>query len=233
MKSYISKFLVFAMVLGWNFSAAQAQTPQREETPVQNAQVAQDPALSQRAAAYYKDLVDGESATAFEFVAPQSKNDFFKMHTDGLVAAQILGIELPSEPGGMAKVKVQKSIKPPQFAATLDFQYVETWKQIDGQWYIVLPNFKDTDSPFGAMRFNQQGKNGSGASVPAAATGNVSPDLAEIQKKAETNAKNADPDQYLMALKRAMDQQAQAQKPKTPPADDKKKTDQTDPKPKQ
>jgi hypothetical protein len=221
-------FLV--VILGLAPYASFAQAPQQSQAA--NGQTSQDQMLKERASAYYHDLLSGDSAGAFALVAPESKNDFFKLRTDGLSDFRILDVRLADESATSATIKVQKTFKPAQFREPFDFETVETWKQIDGQWYVVLPNAKDMDSPFGRLAFNVAAAPGTnGGQTPPSAP----PDLAAVQKKAETNAKNADPDQYLLALKKAM-AQAQAQSAKDPKADskDKKNTDQTtDPKPKQ
>ena len=194
--------------------------------------------LHDRATAYYQALLKDDNSTAFAFVAPESKNNFFKLHNDGLTDVKILGVTV-NDGATTATVKVQKTVKPLQFKQTIDLQTAETWKQIDGQWYVVLPDAKDADSPFGRM-FNAN-PNGATANSAQGQSANQAPDLATIQKRAETNAKNADPDQYLLALKNAMAQTAaknaqnsQATKDGKTTTPDKKKTDQnTDNKPKQ
>jgi hypothetical protein len=224
---------VLAIILGTAPHAFGAQTPQ--QTQPASAQVSQDQGLKERATEYYRDLLNGENAAAFAFVAPQSKNEFFKLHAENLIDVRILDVQLADAPGSSATIKVQKSIKPMQFNQNFDFQYVETWKKIDGQWYIVIPKLKDMDSPFGRMFNAGPAPAPSGAKGTSPSTANSSqpgssaaPDLAEIQKRAASNAKNADPDQYLLALKKAM-VQAQAQSAKDPKSDDKdkKKTDPT------
>ncbi len=220
---------VLAIILGTAPYAFGAQPPQ--QTQPATAQVSEDQDLKARATEYYRDLLNGENAAAFAFVAPESKNEFFRLHADNLTDARILTVQLADPSATSATVKVQKSVKPMQFNQTFDFQYLETWKKIDGLWYIVIPNSKEVDTPFGRM--SNAGPAPAKGTSPSAANSsqpasNAGLDLAEIKRRAATNTKNADPDQYLLALKKAM-AQAQAQSAKDPKPDDKdkKKTDPT------
>jgi hypothetical protein len=215
-----------AMLLMGVVSFAQAQ-PQPTALPAQT--------LQDRANAYYQALAKQDNATAFTFVAPESKNNFFKLHNDGLVDIKVLGVTMGD--GATATIRVQKTVKPLQFKQTIDIQAAETWKQIDDQWYVVLPDAKDIDSPFGRMFNANANPNATAPNAAQNQNSSAPPDLATIQKRAEMNNKNADPDQYLLALKNAMAQtaaknaqNAQATKDGKTTTPDKKKTDQDKPK---
>ncbi len=221
----VKAVVILAVTLGLApyLGAAQNQPTQQALAP--SGQVSVDQNLSNRATEYYQHLLKGENAAAFAMVAPESKDQFFKLHNEGLTDARILSIKLAEGSDSSAVIKVQKSVKPLQFNEAFDLQSVDTWKKVDGQWYIVIPDPKETDSPFGRVL---DAHNVSGAG-PASASSNSPPDLNEIKRRAETNTKNADADQYLLALKKAMAAQTQAasQPVKDPKSDgkDKKKTD--------
>lgn len=160
-------------------------------------------AVEERVSAYYQAIQQGNQAAAFELVAPESKNDFFNIAYHGLVAFRVVDIQF-AEDGNTATVTILRTQKFPGFPQVLDNQVKDTWKKIEGQWYILLPSVKEMDTPFGKMRLGQPGK---------------PPDAAEIEKRMQERRKNADPDQYLKALERAY---KEAQK-KKPPEKDKPK----------
>ncbi len=218
----VKAVVVLAVTLGLApyLGAAQNQPTQQAQP---SAQPSVDQSLSNRATEYYQHLLKGENAAAFAMVAPESKDQFFKLHNEGLTDARILSIKLAEGSDSSAVIRVQKSVKPLQFNQAFDLQSVDTWKKVDGQWYIVIPDPKETDSPFGRV-LDAHNVPGAG---PASASSNSPPDLNEIKRRAETNAKNADADQYLLALKKAM--AAQTQPVKDPKSDDKDKK-KTDPK---
>jgi len=123
----------------------------------QTTQEASSPdALKERVLQYYR-LAKGDRVAALALVAPESKNDFFNMSYDGVVEFRILNVDL-SDGGDKATVKILRTDRFLRFPQLLDYEITETWKRIDGQWYILLPSFKEMETPFGKMRFSGEGE---------------------------------------------------------------------------
>jgi hypothetical protein len=203
-------YLLLAVVLGLASRAGAAQ----EST--QGPQAPPDQMLKERATAYYQALAKGDKMTAYGFVAPESKNDFFATGNLAPDDIRILGFDMSDGAGDMARVKIQESVTPPLFQAPVDFQMEESWKRIDGDWFIVLPSTKDMESPFGKMSFDKQATQKSTAQgTTANSVQNPAPNLDEIKKRVQKSMKNADPDEYLLTLKKAQIE-AQAGKDKDP-----------------
>jgi hypothetical protein len=113
--------------------------------------------LKERVAAYYGIVQKGGKVAALNFVAPESKDDFFHMNYDGLIEFRITDVHLSDE-AGTATVKIRRTDKFTNFPQLLVWDTTETWRHIDDQWFLVLPSFKEFETPFGKMRPGQQGK---------------------------------------------------------------------------
>ena len=125
-------------------------------------------ALKARVVLYYGTLQKGEKTAALDLVAPESKNDFAHMNYDGLVEFRILDVRL-LDAGDTATVRLLRTDNFVGFPQLLDHQTVDTWKRIDGQWYVLLPapaEKKVLDTPFGKMTFAGQGENKQQATPP-------------------------------------------------------------------
>lgn len=205
--------LLLAVVLG---VASRAGARQEAKQAVQ---ASPEQALEERATAYYSALVKGDRVTAYGFVAPESKNDFFTMGNLSAVDIHILGFDLSDATGDTAKVKIQESVIPPLFHEALDFHVVDSWKSIDGEWFVVLPDRKQMDSPFGKMSFDKHATPGASQETTPGTVQAGAPDLDQIKARVQASMKNADPDEYLLALKKAQ-VQAQAGKVKDAKGED-------------
>lgn len=217
--------LLLAVVLG---VASRAGAGQEAKQAVQGSP---EQALEERATAYYSALVKGDKMTAYGFVAPESKNDFFKMSNLSAIDIRILGLDLSNGAAGTAKVKIQESIIPPLFHVPLDLHFEDSWKSIDGEWFIVLPDSKQMDSPFGKLSFEKHATPGASQETTPGTAQTPAPDLDQIKARVQASMKNADPDEYLLALKKAQ-VQAQAEKVKDAKGEDqsgKKSDSATDP----
>jgi hypothetical protein len=144
--------------------------------------------LKERVLQYYRLAQKGGRVAALELVAPESKDDFFHMNYDGIVEFRILNVDL-SDGGDTAKVKILRTDKFAGFPQLLDYETIETWKRIDGQWYLLLPSFnnKEMETPFGKMRFSGQGEE-SQTSKP--------------EEMFRLRQSNVDPSQYLKGLQK-------------------------------
>jgi hypothetical protein len=138
-------------------------------------------ALKTRVALYYGSLQKGDYTTALNLVAPESKNDFARMNYDGLQEFRILDTHL-SDAGDTAAVRLLRTDNFPGFPQLLDHQTVDTWKQIGGQWYVLLPVPKENealDTPFGKITFARRGNNDQPVSPPPLFQKQVSPEEAK------------------------------------------------------
>ena len=180
-------------------------------------EVAPTEAIKARVVSYYDALKKGERTAPLDFVAPQSKDDFAYMNNEGLTDFRILDVHL-SDAGDTASVRLQRTDNFPGFPQGLKRQVVDTWKRVDGQWYVVLPVHKENgvlDTPFGKMTFSARGQNNQQATPP--------PPLPQRQ---------VSPEEAKRALQKAMQEankQKSGEQEKKP--EDKKSEDQTVPKP--
>jgi hypothetical protein len=202
--------LIFLMCGGLVASAG--QTTQEASSP---------DALKERVLQYYRLAHKGDSVAALAFVVPESKNDFFHMSYDGVQEVRILNVDL-SDGGDKAAVKILRTDRFLGFPQLLDYETTETWKRIDGQWYILLPTFKEMDTPFGKMHFGGHGE----------ASQTSKPD--EMFRLRQTSV---DPGQYLKGLqkvaveaKKKQEEEKKQEEGKKPA--EKKPEDQDAPKPK-
>jgi hypothetical protein len=164
-------YLILLLVL-YMLPAFAAQEP-REVAPAE--------ALKARVVLYYGSLQKGDKTTALDLVAPESKNGFAHMNYDGLQEFRILDMHL-SDAGDTATVRLLRTDSFPGFPQLLDHQTVDTWKQIGGQWCVLLPVPKDDevlDTPFGKMTFARRGQNDQQATPPALPLKQVSPEEAK------------------------------------------------------
>jgi hypothetical protein len=188
----------------------------------QTTQEASSPdALKERVLQYHRLAHKGDRVAALALVAPESKNDFFHMNYDGLVEFRILNVDLP-DGSDKATLKILRTDRFLGFPQLLDYETTETWKQIDGQWYILLPSFKEMETPFGKMRFGGEGE-GSQTSKPE-----------ELFRMRQTNV---DPGQYLkglqkVALEEKKKQEEEKKREEEKKSAEKKPEDQAAPKPK-
>lgn len=168
--------------------AAQKPPAAPAKAPAKAAPVANlEPSLKQRIDGYYRDIQEGKKGDAFQYVAPESRNEFFNMDYNSLVGIRIKGVEY-SKDGSTATVDLVRSERVPTFQQVLDLTGKDTWKKVDGQWCLVLNPPRDVQTPFGKMHFG--GKAG-GAEQQ-------SPNIQqEMQKK-------VDPAQYRKALQEVM-----------------------------
>ena len=203
--------LIFGMC---GLVASAGQTTQEASSP---------DSLKERVLQYYRLAHKGDSVAALAFVVPESKNDFFRMSYDGVQEVRILNVDR-SDGGDKATVKMLRTDRFVGFPQLLDYETTETWKRIDGQWYILLPSFKEMETPFGKMRFSGEGE-GSQTQPEAMfrlRQSNVDPgqyleglqkvDL-EVKKKPEEEKKQEE--EKKSAEKKPEDQAAP--KPKPPP----------------
>jgi len=181
----------------------------------QTTQEASSPdALKERVLQYYR-LAKGDRVAALALVAPESKNDFFNMSYDGVVEFRILNVDL-SDGGDKATVKILRTDRFLRFPQLLDYETTETWKRIDGQWYILLPSFKEMETPFGKMRFSGGGEG---------------PQTSKPEEMFRLRQGNVDPDQYLKGLQKVALEAKKKQEEEKKSAE-KKPGDQAAPKPK-
>jgi hypothetical protein len=173
---------LFVMFLAGSTVLSGAQSPATKGGPDLEA-------VKERTAEYYRDVVADNLEAAHQFVAPESKNDFFHMVYSGLTDFRIGDASL-SEKGDEATVIVTWIQKPPQFPGTVNHDVRNTWKRIDGQWYIVLPSPKELQSPFGTMQLGAKDKPSAGAT-------------AALEQEIQKRQANVDEDQYLIALQKA------------------------------
>lgn len=107
--------------------------------------------LEERANTFYQAVMMGTLGKAFECVAPESREDFFHLHPPKVRAFHIEHIEyLPD--GNQAVVGVARTVTFPGFPVPIESSKSESWKKIDGEWYVVLPRTDEFDTPFGKMR---------------------------------------------------------------------------------
>jgi hypothetical protein len=182
----------------------------------QTTQEASSPdSLKERVLQYYRLAHKGDSVAALAFVVPESKNDFFRMSYDGVQEVRILNVDR-SDGGDKATVKMLRTDRFVGFPQLLDYETTETWKRIDGQWYIILPSFKEMDTPFGKMRFSGEGE-GSQTSKPEA--------MFRLRQS------NVDPGQYVEGLQKVA-LEAKKRQEEEKKSSEKKREDQAAPKPK-
>jgi hypothetical protein len=123
--------------------------------------VAPAEALKARVVSYYTSLQKGQKATALDLVAPESKNEFFNLNNEGLVDFRVLDVQ-PSDAGERATVRIQRTDSFAGFPQVLKRETVDTWKRIDGQWYVVLPVHNENgvmNTPLGKMYLSAPGQN--------------------------------------------------------------------------
>ena len=122
-------------------------------------EVAPAEALKVRVVSYYTSLQKGQKAAALDLVAPESKEEFFNLNNEGLVDFRVLDVQ-PSDAGESATVRIQRTDNFAGFPQLLRRETVDTWKRIDGQWYVVLPVHNGVlNTPFGKMDFSRRGQN--------------------------------------------------------------------------
>ena len=159
-------------------------------------------ALKARVVLYYGTLQKGQKTAALDLVAPESKNGFGYMNYDGLVDFRILEVRL-SDSGDTATVRLLRRDNFPGFPQVLRHETVDTWRRIDGQWYVLLPIPKENavlETPFGKMTFNRRGENQQQATPPLPSQGPqnmVSPEEAKkaLQKAMQEANKQKSGDQ--------------------------------------
>ncbi len=156
-------------------------------------------ALKDRANGFYQAIQKDDRVSAMALVAPQSRNDFLKMNFEGLVDARVKEVELDKS-GDAATVTIIRTRKVPMIPAPLDYETQDSWRLIDGQWYLVVPSIQEMDTPFGKMKFGQQTP-----STPA-----------DVQMEMKKRLSDVDPDQYTKALQKATRQPAQTDKKAEP-----------------
>jgi hypothetical protein len=171
-------WLLLILGLAAMTSAGQAPT---EVSPIES--------LKERAAQYYRFVQNGDRAAGLDLVAPESRNEYFHIAYVGLMRFSVLDVQL-SDSGDTAKVKMRRASKFPTFPQVLEYETVDTWKRIDGQWYIEFPPVKEIDTPFGKMQLHQGGETSGGPSPEGV--------IRERQN-------NVNPQQYLQALQNAME----------------------------
>jgi hypothetical protein len=154
-------------------TAAASTMPAKSE-----ADVAQ--AVRERSEAYYAAFLSGDRAAAEQIVAPESKPAFRQLHLDSLVRAKVSNVEVAAT-GDSATVTVMHTYRLPD---VMDLEFHQSWKRIDGQWYLVFPvAHGETATPFGTMNFSGQ-----------------VPDQAAMEKLIEERSQHVDPDQFNKAL---------------------------------
>ena len=178
-------------------------------------EVAPAEAIKARVVSYYTSLQKGHKAAALDFVAPESRNEFFNLNNEGLVDFHILDVQ-PSDAGESATVRIQRTDNFAGFPQVLRRETVDTWKRIDGQWYLVLPVHKENGlliTPFGKMDFSRRDQNDQQAATHAPLPQKqVSPEEAkQALQKAMTEAnkkKLSDQDKKKPEDKKSEDQPA-------------------------
>lgn len=183
MRKHWSIFLLGFVLLLVSGPAKAAQ--QLSESAAQPTEVP----LKERVNAYYHDILKGDRSAALDMVAPESKNQFFHMHDDGVIDVRVVDYDFDPS-GERVSVKVVRVRRVPGFHQPLDLQSEDVWQRIDGQWYIVLPRPDEMDTPFGKIKLNPENK----------------PNDAEaqaIKQKFEERYRTADPEQYMRALEKA------------------------------
>ena len=145
--------------------------------------------LRQRVEAYYRDIQENKKSDALELVAPESRNEFFRMDYHSLVSFRMEGVQL-GKGGSTATVEMVRSERVPPIMQVLDLPVKDTWKRIHGQWFLVLPNASQTASPFGPMH-----------AVGSAASGTTA------QGQLPNQGPRVTPEQALAALQKVMAQQ--------------------------
>ena len=184
---WLALFLVF-LTTPW----ATAQNPTGSGTgaagPAAVAPAQADPAavLPDRVKAYYYALISGDRAAAEQMVAPESRPDFRDLRLDTLMAVKVDSMEFPPS-GDSAVVTTLRTYRISNQLLDVDFR--ENWKLIDGQWYQVLPNPRQQETPFGKMTFPDK----------------VDPKAMEELVKKQN--KQVDPDQYIKALQRVQQEE--------------------------
>lgn len=177
-------------------------------------------ALRARVVVYYGTLEKREKTAVLELVAPESKNDFVRMNYDGLVDFRVLDVQL-SDAGDTATVRVRRTDNFLGFPQLLKHDTVDTWKRLDGQWYIVLPGSagkREFDTPFGKVTF----------AVPGENTQQTTPTIVVLPEPPTA----VNPEQALRALQKAMvESSKQKAEDKEKKPEDKKSEAQAVPKP--
>jgi len=174
---------------------------------------AQASEVQQRATEYYQAILAGNSNQALQFVAQESKDDFPHTVYTGVIKFRVADVTL-SDKGDVATVNVWWTQIVSSLPRPLDREVQNTWKLIDGQWYLVLPSSTILETPFGKI---VTGQGQASQSQPQ-----------NLQEMVEKSEKNADPDQYMIALQKAARQakEAKAEGAKSepsPPQDEKAK----------
>lgn len=177
-------------------------TPAKSTAEAKPAAGAGQGALERRVNAYYKDIVEKQRTAAMEFVAPESRNAYYNMDYHDVAGYKVKAIEV-SKDGKTASVSLVRTTSVPAFPQPMDFDEKDTWKQVGGQWYIVLPAAA------------AQARSGAEPGPQATADSKVKAQMEQAQK-------NIDPAEYIYALQNAMATQKTKEKPATKKPETKK-----------
>ena len=176
------------------------------------AEVSPSESLKERASQYYRLVQSGNKAAGLDLVAPESREAYFHTSYVGLVKVSVVDVEL-SDPADTAKVRTRRASRFPSFPQVLEYETVDTWKRIDGQWFIQFPSDTEIDTPFGKMKLRQ----GSGTSEGPGPAGMT-----------QGPPSNFNPQPYLEALRKVMEadsKKAEENKPKETKSEPKKTKD--------
>src|SRR5205085_6322198 len=112
---------------------------------------AAEQAIRQRSDAYYKALIAADRTTAREYVSPATLRFYDRSPSGTIATAKVQTIEF-SPDGQTAKTRVAQTVRVPMINSFLDITQEDTWKLVNGQWYIEAQDAYTMETPFGKLQ---------------------------------------------------------------------------------
>ncbi len=162
MKVYLSLGIAASFLVLTITSAAQTARRAPARPVHKAAPSAANQALRQRVETYYRYIQEDKKSEALAMVAPESRDKFFNTDYHTLVAFRIKAVQL-EKTGATATVEVVRSERIPPFLQALNFPVKDTWRRVNGRWFLVLSKPSENASPFGPMHSAQPSTSGSAA----------------------------------------------------------------------
>jgi len=181
--SRVSTGKVFLAVSAFAFALVAGALCQQPADLFTKAPPAIDEALRGRISKFYQLQVDGKPRQAEQYVAEDSKDDYYEMQKPRYLSFEIRSISYSDEfTKAKAMITVEMIVNMPSFQnKPMKIPFMTRWKVVDGQWFWYIDPDASKMTPFGKMNPGTSKADGTQAGGPPDMS--KTPDIASLWKQ--------------------------------------------------
>ncbi len=109
------------------------------------------PMIKERAERYYRAVIASDRGSARQFVVPANRDFFDRTQFGMIMVAKAAQVQLAPD-GQSATVEMKQTVRLTTIGEPLDISKQDTWRLVDGEWFVEVPDPYTMETPFGKLQ---------------------------------------------------------------------------------